>query len=358
MLLLRNLNETLTVIITCHRYEHYLPEAIESVLRQSVIPNEIIVVDDKPEQTPTKCQAVLTNYNWPNIRYIRTDHGDPLLARKSGFEASHTKYICFLDADDQLGEDYIAAGIDRFSETDASVVYSDIEYFGKQNQLVPIPREIPTCQISISNFLHVGCLVTAEAIQTADAFNHPPLNNYHEDWFFWRKILHLGYRITKQSGLYRARKHNHNRSQNLEQHGYYQTRGLEAATITFAGSTPQTENLLVNKQDWPLSQIHLILYNQNKCQQIRCSHTISSCTDLINHAARIADTDYIFYYNESLQYQADICESLLRQLNYNIAGVHDTRYNPFECTLVSAPIMKTKICQQGIIPKDLRVLYV
>lgn len=349
MLLVRSLSDSIAVIITCHQYEHFLPEAVDSVLLQNVMPNEIIIVDDKPDQSPTKCQQVLKQHQWPNIKYLRTDFGNPLKAREAGFQASSSKYLCFLDADDHLGEGYLQRGLDRLTSTNASVIYSDIEYFGAEERKTAFPNDIPPSRVSIVNFMHVGCLVTRDAILSADAFNHPPLTEYQEDWMFWRKILHIGHHVAKQDGRYRARVHDQNRSKDLlATIGYYGLRGIEAATITLAGLCEYEHDgvnqLFVTKQNWPFNQIHLTLYNPKEHHSAPCDYSIVSSTDRINHAARTADTDYIFYYNESLEYPSDICKKLLQNMNVNIAGVHNTAYDLFDCTMVVTAIMQEHVC--------------
>ena len=104
MLLVHKIYGSLAVIITCHKYEHFLSEAIDSVLSQGMT-LEIIVVDDLPSNHPTECEKVLEQY--PNIKRIETTHGDPLKARKAGYDACNSEYVCFLDADDKLGEGYL-----------------------------------------------------------------------------------------------------------------------------------------------------------------------------------------------------------------------------------------------------------
>ena len=355
MLLVQSPNDSITVIITCHNYEYLLTEAINSVLQQSTTPNEIIIVNDRPDQS-TKCQQVLEQHKWTNFKCVQTDFGDPLKAREAGFLASSSKYLCFLDADDKLGKDYLRKGLERFANTHAAVIYSDLEYFEAEQRIVTFSEHLSLCNMDICNFMHVGCLVTREAIQTADAFNHPLLDLYHEDWMFWRKILHAGYHVAKQTGLYRARKHAGNRSTILRKKFkispdtghriayYYGVRGIQAATIAFAGHCDQTpENLLVTKQDWPLDQIHLILYSQNRNISAPCDYSIISNPDRINHAARIANTDYIFYYDESFEYQPDICKQLLLNMSTTVVGVHNTNYDIFKCTMVATQMMKENV---------------
>ena len=68
------------VVITCHNYENYLTEAIESVLNQTVSPVDILVVDDSSDDNPKR---VVDNY--PNVRYERVEHRCPNKSRGFGF---------------------------------------------------------------------------------------------------------------------------------------------------------------------------------------------------------------------------------------------------------------------------------
>jgi glycosyltransferase involved in cell wall biosynthesis len=85
-----------SVIIPAYNAAAYLPGAIESVLRQTVPPFEIIVIDDGSEdETP----RVLEPYRQRIIYQVQNNSG-PAVARNRGIEAATGDLIAFLDADD------------------------------------------------------------------------------------------------------------------------------------------------------------------------------------------------------------------------------------------------------------------
>ncbi|QUT05683.1 glycosyltransferase family 2 protein [Sphingobium phenoxybenzoativorans] len=95
------------VIITSYNHAHFLASAIDSVLAQSRMPREIIVVDDGSRDDPA---AIVARY--PDVRIIRQDNKGLACARNTGLRASTADHILFLDADDQLRSQAISYGLE------------------------------------------------------------------------------------------------------------------------------------------------------------------------------------------------------------------------------------------------------
>jgi len=86
-----------TVIIPTYNRLEYLVEAIESVLLQTVIVKEIIVVDDG---STDKTAEVVRAYG-NNICYVYQENQGVSAARNHGIQLATSKYIAFLDSDDR-----------------------------------------------------------------------------------------------------------------------------------------------------------------------------------------------------------------------------------------------------------------
>lgn len=85
------------VVITTYDHAHFLGDALDSVVAQSVPPDEIIVVDDGSHDAP---EAVAGRY--PGVRIERIANRGLSGARNVGLRLARARFILFLDADDAL----------------------------------------------------------------------------------------------------------------------------------------------------------------------------------------------------------------------------------------------------------------
>lgn len=98
---------TVSVIIPCYNYGNVLSRAVESVIAQSTPAEEIVIVDDgSTDNTPAVAEKLVELYP-DRIRYMRTTNMGVANARNIGISAAHSKYICCLDADDEIGVDFL-----------------------------------------------------------------------------------------------------------------------------------------------------------------------------------------------------------------------------------------------------------
>src|SRR5262245_20840904 len=86
----------ISCIVPVFNGERYLGEAIESILKQSYRPIEIIIADDgSTDDTVT----VAARYG-TQIRYLRQSNAGPAAARNLGLSVAAGEFVAFLDADD------------------------------------------------------------------------------------------------------------------------------------------------------------------------------------------------------------------------------------------------------------------
>jgi len=86
----------LSVVIPTFNSGHLVTSAVESALAQTVIPEEIIVVDDGSTDDTLERLAPVVG----RIRYIRQENQGVSAARNRGVEAADGEFVAFLDADD------------------------------------------------------------------------------------------------------------------------------------------------------------------------------------------------------------------------------------------------------------------
>jgi glycosyltransferase involved in cell wall biosynthesis len=113
---------TVSVVITAYNYGLFLPEAIESVLRQTFKDLEVIVVDDG--STDNTSEVILPYLSNPCFRYIRKENGGQASAKNRGVNESKGEFIAFLDADDVWFPTKLEKQMPFFSDPKVGVVYS------------------------------------------------------------------------------------------------------------------------------------------------------------------------------------------------------------------------------------------
>jgi len=114
------------VIIPTYNCARHLPEAVESVLKQSFTCSELIVVDDG---STDDTRAILRPYQ-DTISYIYQNNSGVAKARNTGILASESTYIAFLDADDVWLSNKLERQIDLLIENSGlAMVSCDLTLF-------------------------------------------------------------------------------------------------------------------------------------------------------------------------------------------------------------------------------------
>jgi glycosyltransferase involved in cell wall biosynthesis len=89
---------SISVIVPTFNSARFIREALDSILAQSLPPQQIIVVDDGSTDDTAD---VVARYRDRRIQYIRQPHSGVASARNAGLDAARGEYIAFLDADDR-----------------------------------------------------------------------------------------------------------------------------------------------------------------------------------------------------------------------------------------------------------------
>ncbi len=115
---------SVSVVIPTYNYGQFVSDAIDSVLKQTRLPDEIIVVDDgSTDGTP----EVLRRYG-KSIRVVRKENAGLPAARNSGIEVATGDLVAFLDADDRWLPQKLACQLERFqSEPDLGLIHCGVE---------------------------------------------------------------------------------------------------------------------------------------------------------------------------------------------------------------------------------------
>ncbi len=188
--------QTVSVVIPCHNYGHFLAQALESVLAQTVQPNDILVVDDASDDDTL---LVAKSFAERGVRCIHGEWRSVGAARNAGLDATRSEFIVFLDADDVLHPNYIEQCLAAVQEqSDVALVYGNMQLFGDQDFLFDPPAVFDRALFEAENFIHASSLVRRTALVEAGKCSHGVQQD--GDWVTWRRILQHGWKAVKGEG--------------------------------------------------------------------------------------------------------------------------------------------------------------
>ena len=94
-----------SVIVPVYNTEKYLKNCIDSLLKQNFEDYEIIVINDL---SPGNAEEIINSYNDKKIVYIKNKTNKGIgYNRNLGIKKAKGEYVCFIDSDDYVKEDFI-----------------------------------------------------------------------------------------------------------------------------------------------------------------------------------------------------------------------------------------------------------
>lgn len=142
---------TFTVVIPLYNKEDYIVKSVQSVLNQTFIDFELLVIDDGSSDSSLKKLQGISDLR---LRIIKKKNGGVSSARNFGINHARGKYVAFLDADDEYEENYLREVellFNRFPESSAAAT----AFFIKRGQLKTrcvVPQGVPEKGMVITDF--------------------------------------------------------------------------------------------------------------------------------------------------------------------------------------------------------------
>ena len=178
-----------SVIIPTYNRKEKLPDAINSVVNQTVDNWEIIIINDAGDDV----KDIANSFNDGRIKLVNHGSNKGLAAaRNTGIRESSGKFLAFLDDDDIFYPAHLETSL-MYLNKDCRVVYTDSvrkSYYSVNggyilaDQSVPYSMEYDRNKLLLGNIAPVNCFVFEKSlIDEVGVFNEelPVL----EDWEFW-----------------------------------------------------------------------------------------------------------------------------------------------------------------------------
>lgn len=199
-----------SIVMPAYNAETYIGESIESVLAQTYLDWELLVVDDCSTDSTV---GIVEGYarNDERIKLLRAEqNGGPARARNRAIDAASGRFISFLDADDLWHPKKLARQLAWMAERKVALCYHDYRHLSADGSLVGRPVKGPD---RLDWHIHhcrrgVGCLsIVVDRAHCPDPRFPEDLGPLiAEDFVAWSRVLRqgvVGYRCPEDLGLYR-----------------------------------------------------------------------------------------------------------------------------------------------------------
>lgn len=121
---------TLTIVIPAYNEQSYLSACLDSIAEQSVLPHEVIVVDNNSQDETAR---IARSYSF--VKILSEQRQGVFFAARTGFDAAASDIIGRIDADTVLPADWIETVISRFQDNSVAAVTGPVNYYD-----MPLPH--------------------------------------------------------------------------------------------------------------------------------------------------------------------------------------------------------------------------
>jgi glycosyltransferase involved in cell wall biosynthesis len=178
---------TCGVVIPCHNYGRFLEEAFNSVLSQSRLPDEVVIVNDgSTDDTAEVADRLAEGRDWVRVIHRAVAGGAPNTFNL-GVRATNTDYVVVLSADDRLSPNFLELSA-RLLNDGADAALSGLKRFGNTEGFQdPVPLDLS--RVLITNHYHGSNLVRRSLFNEVGGYAE---NIVREDWDFWIAAIIAG----------------------------------------------------------------------------------------------------------------------------------------------------------------------
>lgn len=180
-----------SIIMPTYNCGKYIEESVQSVLAQTIMDWELLIVDDcSTDDTAEILKPYLERFS--NIHYdcLAVNSG-PAAARTKALRMAKGKYIAFLDSDDIWAPQKLEKQICFMEETGAEMsctAYRQMSEDGEDLHIVMIPPEKMDYRKCIRLSNPIGNLTVMYNQETLGRFEVPPIKK-RNDFALWLQVL-------------------------------------------------------------------------------------------------------------------------------------------------------------------------
>lgn len=177
----------ISIVTPCFNAQNYIDKMINSVISQTYVNWELIIVDDYSNDDSVKIVKKFVNQD-DRIKLIELSvRSGPAIARNKAINLANGRYLTFLDADDFWGTNFLKLSLQNIKNH--SFIYSEYKRVNEDGQFI---KKIKTVsKVNYEGILKgtpISCLTAFIDLKKIGK-KFFPLNTYREDIAFWILVL-------------------------------------------------------------------------------------------------------------------------------------------------------------------------
>ncbi|WP_278036313.1 glycosyltransferase family 2 protein [Flavobacterium nitratireducens] len=183
-------SSNVTAIIPCYNDGQYIMEALQSLYKQTLLPEKIIVVDDGSD---AKTQKTLKSITHPLLEVVFQENRGVSAARNHAVSLAKTDYIVNLDADDYYEPSFIEKAVAILIQDNNAIAVSSYCRTFKEHKTIEIIKPLGgnLKDFIVINNGRASTMFRKQSWEIVGGFDEKMQAGY-EDWEFWIAILKQG----------------------------------------------------------------------------------------------------------------------------------------------------------------------
>lgn len=179
--------ELVSIIMPAYNVQSFIEESIQSVLHQTYLNWELLIVDDCSSDDTLKIISSFLSDD--RIILIKNEsNSGGAYSRNKALKAAKGRFVAFLDSDDLWKPNKLRCHIEFMTNNNIGFSYSNYQQFynDKKSSLIIAPSKVNYKQMLKSNF--IGCLTVVYDTSFFGKFYFPETKKRH-DFALWLNML-------------------------------------------------------------------------------------------------------------------------------------------------------------------------
>lgn len=128
-----------SIIVPVYNVERYIERCIESILAQTYKNIELILINDGSDDNSLQICNVFSNRD-KRIRVIDKENTGVSSTRNIGIELARGKYLCFIDSDDYIENNYVEMLVGNIHENAVTFCGYFVDTYKENGNIASIPK--------------------------------------------------------------------------------------------------------------------------------------------------------------------------------------------------------------------------